>query len=579
MSSSFFIDEVTGRSVFYPSMVVNLQLRFDEGMEVIEGAKTPDELAEEGGGSGASKVEPSILKRGKDNLSKVLGIIPRTANVELPQYRQAGTFNMEFDFRDLPLDPRVIRAIGVAVHLDAVDPKDFGDGMTRNTLYGDSLFDTKKRRPSIIETTEDNLLLAGVADAIEAEHGSNSSIVRLSGRDLRGILLDAKVPAEMLKKIDLKKPIDDVVSQIVNRLHPQGEGIKVAVNAEEWPNGTVPGLPNTVDEVTRTNLNALGQAFRSTAKGEVQKMTFWDLITQYCFMVGAVPYFAGSVLRVRPARTLWDAKRQEKTFDPAVGTPFKDGVQRSVSQPLVEKPAQYAFRRLVFGKSINDFKLSRKLGGVKVPTIEVAAYDHSGAERGVDRLIKVQWPQQSEKGARTTSVGPSGETPQTDVLRINVPGVRSKERLLEIAKSIYQEIGRQEMGGSVSTKNLASFGGGNQDPDLIRLRPGDPIEFLLDASGLGTFPPPINELTQGAGRSFEEQVSEVKQRIGDENLARVLVAVNRGQVAGLQTVFRTANVKFSWASGSGVAIAFDFQNYLEARYDVRDTESAGGAFA
>ncbi len=556
------------QSVYYPSLVANLQIRFDEGLELIPGATTPEELAASPT-PGAEPIRPKVIEPGSDNLSKLVGIVPKSASVELPGYRQAGNFSLEMAFRDLPLDPRVIRAIAVAIHLDAVPAGDFADGMTRVQLFGDSRFESNERRPSIIETNEENILLAGLADTIKVEHSSSGSSVRIDGRDLRGILLDTPISPSTLKAVDLKKNIKEVVAQLVNKLHPQGTGIEVTVKEDEWPNKTIPS-PATLDDVTRINLDAAGKSLKPNAKGEAQEINFWDLITQYCFLVGGVPHFVGSKLRIRPARSLFDARRQEEAFDPNFPTPFKDGEQRSVRAPFTQRPEQFAFRRLVFGRDINKLNWERKLGGVKVPVIETVSYDTSGSTRGTGRLLKAQWPEPTKKEARTTSVGASGKTPQTDVVRINVPGVNNKERLLEIAKDLYQEIGRQEIGGSVDTKNLASFGGNNQDPDLVRLRPGDPIEFRVDASGLGVFPPPISELTQEAGRSFEEQVKVVKDRIGDEDLARVLVAVNRGEVSQLQKVFRTANVKFDWSAGSGVGISFDFQNFLEARYAVED---------
>ncbi len=560
------------QTVFYPSMVANLQLRFDEGLSLVAGAQAAEDLA--GGDAqpsaaaqGDTSDQPVITSSGADNLTQIIGIVPRNATVELPGYRQAGTFSLELEFRDLPLDPRVIRAMAVAMHLDAVPAGDFAEGMTTTPAFGDGSAESGTRRASIIETNEDNILIAGLADTITVDHGSSAALVHIQGRDFRGILLDTPVSPKTLASIDLSRPIDRVVEHIVRDLHPQGGGIKVRTNQTEWPDNLIPA-PLTVDDATRVNLDSFGNNLRASAKGEAQNVTFWDLITSYCFLVGGVPHFVGNTLRIRPARTLFDARKQEDTFDPAVGTPFADGQPRNVSPPQARSAEQYAYRRLVFGRDIETLKFERKLTGVKVPVIEVVSYDTSGDTRGEGRLLKAQFPPSNEKAARTTSVPPSGKSPETSVIRVNAPGIKNKDRLLEIAKDLYQEIGRQEMGGSAETKNLTSFGGNNDDPDLVRLRPGDPVEFRVDASGLGVFPPPINELTNEEGRSFEEQVEAVKQRVGDENLARVLVAANRGEVADLQRTFRVANVSYSWSKDSGIAIAFDFQNFVEARYAV-----------
>jgi len=567
MSASSALDLGIPKSVFYPSMVVNLQLRLDEGRKSLGDPKSPEELAQAGGAATPTTQGPEVLASGKagDGLSHLVGIVPRSASIELPAYRQAGKFNFDIEYRDLPLDPRVIRAIGVAVHLGAVPAPDFASGMTDVQLdYGSGSFDSGKRRKSIIETTPENIVLAGLADTIYVEHTKSGSLVKIGGRDLRGIMLDLPISIETLKKLDVTKPISEVVRQIVQDLHPQGGKIEVVVKPEEWPGGSLPS-PRTLDDVTRTNLNAIGKAVRPSTKGEAQKVSFWDLITNYCFFVGAVPYFVGSRLFIRPARNLFDQRLNEVAFDQNFPTPFKDGLRREVSKPLVSKRERFAFRRLVFGRDILHYSMERKLAGIKVPVIEAVSWDSEKK-----KLVKMQFPPESKKEARTTNTGAGGKAPATNPIRVNVPGVKNKKKLLEIAKDLYEEVGRQEIGGSVQTRNLSSFGGSNQDPDLIKLRPGDPIEFRVDSSGLNVQPPPASELTSEHARSREEQVKAVREKVGDEQLARALVAANRGEVADMQRIFRTANVKFDWNCNSGLGISFDFQNFVEARYALED---------
>ena len=570
--SAFSVLEDSTRSIYWPSLVCNFQLRLDEGAGGIPGAVTAEELNEKGGASDSAD-EPAVLAIGSDDLSQIVGVVPKSASVELPGYRQAGQFSIELEFRDLPLDPRVVRALGVAIHLGAVAPHDFAEGMTSAPLLGDSRFEKGTRRTSIIQTTPENIILAGLADSITTEHSSRGAIVRIEGRDLRGILLDTPIPANILQNIDLQKPIDEVVKHITANLHPSGKGIQVDVDASEWPDGTVPKA-STQDDVTRVNLDAEGKSLRAQVKGEAQELNYWDLITRYCFLVGAVPYFVGSRIRIRPSRTIFDVRSAENTFDPNFPTPFAGGQPRNLKPPVVSKAEQIQFRRLTFGRDIQSLTFERKLGGVKVPVVRCVSYDTSGNTRGKDRLLVVQAPPAEKDAARTTSTGAGGKTPQTDSITVKVPGIRNKQRLQEIAEGIRQEIGRQEVGGSVETKSLSSFGGSNQDPDLLRLRPGDPVEFRVDASGMGVFPPPISPLTDADGRSFEEQVKEVTSRVGDEKLARVLVSVNRGKTSSLTKQFRVANVRFDWNATSGIGIAFDFQNFVEARYAVETVAEA-----
>jgi hypothetical protein len=189
--------------------------------------------------------------------------------------------------------------------------------------------------------------------------------------------------------------------------------------------------------------------------------------------------------------------------------------------------------------------------------------------------ITAQWPPEEEKQALTTNVGASGEAPATEFIIQEIPGIADKDRLLEIAKNLYEEVGRQELGGSVQTKNLASFGGDNTDPDMLSIRPGDPVEFRIQGidARMAESGSPINELLEWEGRDFEDEVKVVSARLGNDKLARALVEFNRGKILALQKTFRVSNVKYDWDVDSGVSIAFDFQNFVEIRYGI--TKKAG----
>jgi hypothetical protein len=146
-------------------------------------------------------------------------------------------------------------------------------------------------------------------------------------------------------------------------------------------------------------------------------------------------------------------------------------------------------------------------------------------------------------------------------------------QLQEIAKGIFEEMARGEITGSCSTKNLASFGGDNRDPDMCRLRPGDGIEFAYDVranSGINPLVSPAGDMMR---TPFATQVQELTERVGNEDLARVIVATTRGIIFQVQSFFRVANVKRDWSNDNGIKISFDFQNYVVARFEVGNPAS------
>ena len=508
--------------LWYPSLVVNLEVRFDEAMTgVTSDAKSAAGLAK--GGDVAKTSDRA--KTSTDGLTQIIGIIPRSGSCELPGYRAAGKFEFTIDYRDLPIDARVMRAVGVEVHLGAVKAEDFGEGMIKVESNG--------RRRSILQTKvaggktdSSTLLMTGSVDSVSVDHNQTSSTLKIEGRDQRGILLDSPINAVTLASIHLGKPINRVVEQIIG-LHPVlrtylagGKKLRVVTYPEDWPNGVA--IVANDSSLTRVNLGASGTSPSMPMKGNVDALNFWDVITQFCFLVGAVPYFVGPELRIRPAWSLYDRQDLAK-IGHSVPSPFAGGGSRQIQTESGMR--SQAVRLMIYGDNILTLKYERKLGGLKVPTIEVISNNTSSKQRGAAaRILTARYPTELQlashaaaakhggkppldlKGAKANRFAPSGIGVQEDVLRIPVYGVTNQQQMLSIAKALHQEIGRQELGGSISTKNLASFGGDNQDPDLLRLRPGDPVEIVVSANRPGSRAPIIAELISHSSRSTQEEL-------------------------------------------------------------------------
>jgi len=532
--------------LYYPSLVVNLILRFDEAL-LPAASLTPQ--------SAASLAESPVVlpKTGKDTLTQVLGIVPKSCSVELPAYRQAGKFTINMEYKDFPIDPRILRAASAEVHLGTVSAEAFGLGVAQRAAG---------RRSSIIDTRtagggirQDTLLILGYVDSISAEHTTSGSMVSMEGRDPRGVLLDVPAPAAVVSQLKLDREINAVVEQVLE-FHPilKAHPPKVIINEDDWEEG-VPFVSDE-DKITRINKGAKGKKTKLPAKGGADSLNFWDLITQFCALCGAVPFFAGDGLHIRRARSLYD---QKKAGLPGNPTPFKGGAPRTITS--TSGRSELRVRRLVYGRDVASFKLDRKIQGAgKRPTIEVVSMDTGAETRGAGRVVTARWP----KAPAKTSVTPEGDTAQEEILRIPVSGILDKAKLENLARDIYEEVGRGELGGSVSTKDLASFGGDNQDPDLLHIRPGDALEVVAAANLPGGRAPIVSELTTHNARTQAEEVAALTKRLGDATLAQVLASATSA-VGKLQTIFRVSTVRFSWDAGTGVGLDFDFQNYVEAR--------------
>lgn len=561
---------------FIPSCVVNFKLKFDESLHLQPEAaplSVADMAAAPAASPGRRQPQPLLTRRGAENVSFVLGRLPKSGSVSLPGYRQAGQFDFVFDFRDLPLDPRAVRSAAVEVHQGAIEPEAFARGMAGVRPSGG--------RESVLQTRDaagnpnaESLILVGIVDEWNVRHTASGSEVALRGRDMRGILLDTPLTpdprikaTQILSELDASKPINQIIEDLLS-YNPLFGDFTVAVDVNEWPNQVIPVLGDR-SILPRSRRGARGNnTGRVTSPGGSSNMSFWDVIVKLCYLVGAIPYFRGTQLVIRPSRSIFDQANAGSEFNP---TPFANGRPRTrdeLTGAAIEPGLR--FRRLVYGRDILEVGFDRKMGGMQRPKIvRAVSVDTSSSARGIGRLVQGFWPPASAPvGTRRHRTAPGARAAQTDGINIPVAGVRDPERLTAIARAVYEEIGRGELGGNCTTKNLASFGGSNADPDLLRLKPGDGVEFLTDVRALSATSPLASSFTDHARVSFEQLVAQIQERIGDENLARVIAATSRGQIQELQRFFRVASVHYTW-SEDGVKIAFDFQNYVVARNDVR----------
>lgn len=586
-----------------------------------------------------------------DGFTVITGRVPITGNFVLPHPREAGTFNLTFDYREFPIDPRLLRAVAVEIHLGTVSAEDYARGMAGGTdTNGRPLsilrpnLDLKNPTTNEQEVDPSTFLMFGTVDRWTVSHSDHSSIIQMEGRDIRAIFIDTKLDfgklagsggdgeggggglasqsAALAKRIDkiqktiaanpllpentqlsvgvladlqtqkndidmqlaanpsaasatpkglnTKQSIDKVVADII-RTMTSDENFKIYVHAspQDWPNaagvrgqpdGIIPS-PGDTEGLTRVRSKADGQSPQATpgnaqgGGGAGDKANYWDLITNYCTLVGAIPYLLHNSLWIRPARSVFDVMD-----DITSSTFFANGKPRVVNGEIVN------IRRFVWGRNLKALTFDRKFAGPTVPTVQCVSIDDRA--KGMQRLLIAQWPPSGSDVANAKA--------DNEVIKIRVGGVRSIQMLTDIAHDVYEEIGRGEMGGSAETENLSSYGGSNIDPDVCRMRPTEPVQFLVDARALTTTSPVTSELNDAARRSFEEEVAIVYQKLGDRDVARAIVASDRGAIVGLLDKYQVTRVAFDWSSADGVKVMFDFQNYVVSRHGQDPDQPASG---
>lgn len=580
--------------VWRPSLVANLILEFDPLLYIappIPDPKNLNEILDEPTLlTKAVGLQPLILRKGVQNASFLLGRVPVTATVEMAGYRAAATYDLQLLYKDLPIDPRTVRAAAVEIHLGSVSNDDFARGIRSVSGPGNSRTSILQTRTETGEPNQATLLMVGIVDEWEITMDDKTSMVAIKGRDLRGPLIDIPVSTSPGKaetfftQLDLSKSIDEVVAQALH-MNPLFQEFTVKVNPAEWGDEGVPS-PGDRDILPRVRQGAKGKAKAApaTMASSAENVTYWDVITRLCFLCGAIPYFQGHDLLIRPSRSIF--QQQRAAFDPTVPTPFAGGRTRALDEQTGEAIwPPLTVRQLVYGRDLKSLNLKRKFGGLNKPqTVRVGGLNPSSTGAADSKFIQGQWPPNdpiqlpaSKTAARQNRMAPNAAVSQEDILFVPVHGITSPPRLEAIARAIFEEIGRGEMGGSFETPALASFGGGNLDPDLLRLRPGDGVEIAINLNAGSTRTTISNTLIDSQRRSFDAQVKEVLARLGnnDENLARVLVATSRGQIQEVLRFFRITNVRYSWGGGT-IRVGADFQNYVVARFETEKVSATPG---
>jgi uncharacterized protein YoaH (UPF0181 family) len=179
---------------------------------------------------------------------------------------------------------------------------------------------------------------------------------------------------------------------------------------------------------------------------------------------------------------------------------------------------------------------------------------------------RVGLPKGQTKAPVATNIAPSRTVAYNDVLRVPVPGIKDKAQLLEVAKAIYEEMNRNEFGGSLETVNLSTYTFPEAGGDLLRIRPGDAIRVQIDARLSTANAPSVSPLTTQQQTDAAARVAALVARGYSQAAAQAIVSSEQRGVPALAPVFRVKAAKLDFDVSTGIRIAVDFQNYVEATH-------------
>lgn len=507
-----------------------------------------------------------------DKLNVLFTALPISCAIERTSIRDADTAEVTFDYRDLPIDPRVVRSGLVSITLGSVTADEYQRGVINReerTSDGMLVSIVERSQGAELKFSGNASRFVGFIDEWHIEMGEDGDKVVLTMRDISALLIDEPMRSGIT--IDMLKPLDEGVRDFINTF-PSIRGMTVFFGTPEQFNEAAYELiaakaPIPRDSIPEVALSRKGKKAKSQKKGDVED-NVWDHIVTTCAKLGFIPFVRGFVLFIVEPRNLFD--------------------QASKS------------RKMVFGRNIKTLEFDRKMSGVTTQTIEVRSPDPDiGRTRWARYPVLDDEPSCGILGdpdspqptiSRPQKVSPSGK-PDEQVLVMCIARVNDLEVLKRIAENTFQEICRQEIEGSFETDDLESFKESEADgrlfpeEDLLDMYPGDTVTVLYappDTTAQGDSYQVTEKDNKRATSSAQELAAMSFARRADYLRGLGMAASTAERIAAVTeglpfaNSFRVGTVTISFDVDDGLSVACSFYNFIATR-ELGRPDNAGTA--
>ena len=462
-------------------------------------------------------------------------------------HRQASDFALKVPWSRLPVDPRLVRSALVLGYDGIVGAGEVGSDGSHE-----------------LPAKRENLRTMGFADEVALEADDSGTYLSFAGRTLVGLLLDAKVPRSQRKAIGGGRSILESVRALLDS-HPSGllfrgpvleHGAEIVeVGDEDVPRTHVP--PEVLNSASAGEQVA---GAVPDSKGGDAGESLWEAISGLALYNGLLARVDHDVVVLFEPETVYKGSPVDlRTGKPTFPGEYRRGLGDA-----------HPVRRLVYGREIERLRIHRKFGGGAVAPVVVVKSANPDAADPSKRLLTARWP----RSAVATRRGPDGSASEERKI-VAVRGVTNPALLERIARAAYEGIGRQQIRVTIDTREPSSHcsrAGFDpaRDPDLLRLRFGDPIQLVVAAeAGRGDLD--LSSLADFAAFSSIARVEGALVARGfpialAERIARI------SKSAGMPREFRTQSVAVSVDADSGLSIKIEASNYVRARADPDEVE-------
>jgi hypothetical protein len=423
-------------------------------------------------------------------------VLARTLSVEINDYTEADKFSATIDYNSFPFDPRCIRSLGVTICIE--DKK--------GVFVGNSL--------DLIEPNEENIVFLGFADESSISFDDDAQTIKIEGRDFTSLLIDAKRVNTSF--IPLSKPIDKIIEGLLNEQEATKD-IEIVNNSGE----DLPVLSDVAPDFNPV----------TAVKNQKRKETYWDIIQNIISRTALIAYIDRDKLIIDKPQNIY-RKRNIKQF--------------------------------IYGGNIKNLSFSRKLGRLKDFNVKVLSLNMD-SKKVLEAKIPEEATDPNIAGPRVTipqldKDGKKIEPPKdADFITFRIPEVTSKEELIKIGESIFEEMSRQQIEGSLKTfemeipEELDNISNGYKDTKPVsfnQIRNGSAINVLFSMDETQV----INSSSSKA-----EKVKFLQRRGYPRDVAEAFASsLNR-----INTPFYVKSVMFELSQEDGFTMDIDFINFID----------------
>lgn len=431
--------------------------------------------------------------------------VAKNLTVNLNSYREADTFSCTLDFKNFPFDPRTVRSAGISIFV--TDQKQlFKQDNSLNTL----------------KTKGTGLIFQGFVDTDKISLGEDNQTVNLEGRDFTSLLLDRPYFGP---PVILSKPLSKVIQGLLDELDQtrfdkkNNEGIEV--------------INLTDSDPILAEFDSGKAAKQGTSNGRPDR-SYWDQIQKIVNEAGLIAYIQLDKLIISSPRVLY-SKDAPKIF--------------------------------IYGGNVMNLEFERKLGrqkGINIRVLSLNAEEKKVIEARLPLEATKEWAedigvkQEEVKIPQLDKDGkPLDNPPAAPYLTFKVKKVKTKKRLIEIGQSIYEEVGRQQIEGTLTTKEMEVCDTVNNPFDSTLMRVGTPIQVDINQGDLKGLPDLQKSSPKDArkGRIKQFLIGQCYNPVIADALAEALVKFD--------TPFFTQEVEFTLDQESGWQMKINFVNFIE----------------